>query len=172
VTILGVIVLLLAAVLWIALVADLASMNQSDAAGNGLSYSFGVLMALALWVLLAVLLVIAGTRGAIPPAAVAGAFLLVPLSCWSVVRLIGVLRDRSQPRWLIAFPALIPVVFASYAVWAFIPAMQARVSSTPASIGAGAVILLLSVLWMPVAQATTSRQAKLLSTRETADGPG
>jgi hypothetical protein len=155
VTIVGVIVLVLAVFLWIGFVANLTTMNRSDAAGNGLSYSFGVLAALVLWVLLAVLLVIANSRGAVPAAAQLGAFLLIPLSCWSAVKVIELLRDPARPRWLIAVPALIPPTLMAYAAWAFLPALHSKLSATTASIGAGALVLLLSVIWLPVSLTAT-----------------
>jgi hypothetical protein len=55
-------VLVLAAALWAATVANTITIRSSDPAGNALSHAFGVLMAIALWVLLAILLVLAFAR--------------------------------------------------------------------------------------------------------------
>ena len=57
-TIIFIILLILALVLWIPLVAGSASMRQSDTAGNALGHAFTVSMGRG-WVLLAVALLVA-----------------------------------------------------------------------------------------------------------------
>ena len=62
-SVLFVILLFLAACIWIALVAGSMTLHSSDPAGNALTHSFTVLALLALWVSLALILLIAGYGG-------------------------------------------------------------------------------------------------------------
>jgi hypothetical protein len=66
-----------AVLLWLATVANTISIKSSDAAGNALSQAFGVLMAIALFVLLAIVLVLGVVRGEMP------AWMASRSWCWS-----------------------------------------------------------------------------------------
>ncbi|HUQ83094.1 MAG TPA: hypothetical protein VM076_18225 [Gemmatimonadaceae bacterium] len=85
------IVLVLALVLWAATVANALTIKSSDAAGNALSQAFGALMAIALFVLLAVLLVLAAVRGAMPGWMRIAAIVLVPASGAATIAAVEIL---------------------------------------------------------------------------------
>ena len=73
---LGVLILLI----WIAQLATLADLNGSDPAGNALAQAYGAAEIIVLWVLLAVLTIVAWTKGAMPGAAALAALILIPAS--------------------------------------------------------------------------------------------
>lgn len=61
---------LLVFLLWAVQLATLTDLSGSDPAGNGLAQAFGALEIIILWVLLAVLTILAGVKGEMPwPAA-------------------------------------------------------------------------------------------------------
>jgi hypothetical protein len=127
-------------------------MNQSDAAGNGLSYSFGMLAAIVLWVLLAVLLVIAGRRAPISGWSRIAMLLLHPLSLAACLAAITLLRGRPSPatRLPMLVPVLAPLLMVGFASWSTGPALRAAL---PAPVAGGitwGVILVLSILPWPL----------------------
>src|SRR4051794_31116122 len=74
----GIVISLAAAFVWVLALATLSDLSGSDAAGNGLAQAFGAVELVVLWGLLAVLVLIAALKGAMPPAAKLAALVLVP----------------------------------------------------------------------------------------------
>ncbi len=131
-----IILLVLVILLWLPLVGNLATINNSDPAGNGLSKAYGVFMAIALWILMALLLVVAGVKGQMPMWAGVLAFLLAPASGAATLAAIELLSDRTFSRWPILIPALVPPLIAAFAIWAYVPSIHAAI---PANL-AGAIV--------------------------------
>jgi hypothetical protein len=152
-TVFGALLLLLTIILYVGTVANLATMRDSDPAGNALSQAYAVFMVIALWILLAGLLVIAGLRGEMPRWAPLAAVLLVPASGAAAVAAVQLLADTFYPaRWPIVVPALAPFLIVAFALWAYFPAFRHTVPATAASSISWGVVLLLSIApWPAVA---------------------
>lgn len=145
----SIILFALAVLVWVGVIATAATINDSDAAGNGLSYSLGVLMAIGLWVLLAALLISIGVRGLIPRAGVLAAVILVPASGAAAVAAFNLLRERAAPSgWPIIIPALVPALIFVYVLWASLPGIRAMLPDPIATgIVWGAALILAMAPW-------------------------
>ena len=80
---------------WLILLPGLASLDSSDAAGNGMAQAFTALEAIALWLLLAILTLQCLAKGRAPAWAAFAAVLLVP---GSGVAAFGALELLAQPQ--------------------------------------------------------------------------
>jgi hypothetical protein len=150
-SILGLILLALSILLWIGVVAIAATINQSDAAGNGLSFSFGVLMAGALWLLIAVLLLTVGLKGLMPGNDRFAALVLVPASGAAAIAAFNLLRVRAMPAvWPVAIIALAPAMAIGYSVWASWPSIRAKIAAETVSPLVWGMLLLLAIAPWPV----------------------
>ena len=134
-----------AVLLWLATVANTITIKSSDAAGNALSQAFGVLMAIGLFVLIAIVLVLGVVRGEMPMWMRVALLLLVPASGAATVAAIEVLSQGTEwpVKWPLAVPILAPLVLIVVALWSYSPSMRAALS--PATVG-GVAILTLAVL--------------------------
>lgn len=144
---------LLIALLWIVEVSTLSSLGDSDAAGNGMAEAFAGFEIILLWVLLVVLLVVAGINGAMPWPAAAAAMILLPASGFAAITALGLLADHNTPPylWPIATPALVPPLVVAFAFWTLVPQPRGAI---PAPVAAGlvwGVTLLLCVSMWPMA---------------------
>jgi hypothetical protein len=150
VTWIGAVLLLLALALLAGFVGNLVSLHSSDPAGNGLAYSFAILLGIAVWLLLAALLLIAGLRGEMPGWGVACAFLLHPLSGAAAIATVEWMRQRpgSASGWPAALPALAALLLVAWSLWAYLPAIRASVSPTTAGLVVwGGIVLISAVTW-------------------------
>src|SRR5437762_13574147 len=75
----------LAGLLYVAEMAALYDSGHSDAAGNALTDAFVALLAIALWIVLAGLMLVAFKNGRMPIWAAIGALVLLPLSGYASV---------------------------------------------------------------------------------------
>jgi hypothetical protein len=143
------ILLLLAICLWIGVFSGSLSLHASDPAGNALASSFTALAAGAMWVLLAVLLIIAGLRGGMPTWCGIAALVLVPASGVAVQVAIQVLgRDRTL-KWPAVFPGVVPGLMLAYAIWCFASKGHELVSPTTAgAVVWGTIALLTPLPWI------------------------
>ena len=134
-----------AVLLWIATVANAISIRSSDAAGNALSQAFGVLMAIGLFVLLAIVLVLGIVRGEMPTWLRVALVVLVPASGAATVAAIEVLSQGTEwpVKWPLIVPVLAPLALMAIALWSYLPAM--RVALSP-SVAGGVAIVTLAVL--------------------------
>src|SRR5262249_55204322 len=101
------IVLLVALALWAGTVGTLATLNDSDTAGNAMSQAFGVFFTIGLWILLAVLMIIAAVKGQMPSWTKLAALFLLPASGIAALVAGDLLKDRldSPARWPIVVVA-------------------------------------------------------------------
>ena len=147
-----VVVLVLAAVMWAATVANTVTIRASDTAGNALSHAFGVLMAIALFVLLAVLLILAAIRGSMPAWMRIAAVVLVPASGAATIAAIEIMSQGTEwpVRWPIVIPVAAPGLIIGLALWTALPSVRAL---SPASVAGGIALgglALLSVAPWPL----------------------
>jgi hypothetical protein len=141
--------LVLAVVLYAGMMGSLADAPNSDAMGRGLALAFGALIGTVLSLVLAALLIVAAVRGSMSLWGRIGAFILLPLATvamWLAGDAYGA-RDYSA----ILIPALLPPLFALYAVRARFPSLRRWVSEGVANIVLGGAILLL--IGTPLARA-------------------
>lgn len=141
------IVLVLAAILWVATVANTITLKSSDAAGNALSQAYGVLMAIALWILLATLTVLAAVRGEMPVWMRVAAFVLVPASGAATIATIEVMSQGTEwpVKWPLVIPVLAPAAIIGLALWVYLPSVRALASASvfgPVVFGALALLSL------------------------------
>ena len=155
-------VLVLAAVLWVATVANLITIRSSDAAGNALSQAFGVLMAIALFALLALLLILAAVRGAMPVWMRVASVVLVPASGAATIATIEIMsRGTEWPvRWPLVVPVLAPALLIGLALWIAMPSVRAMAPGAPtAAIALGALALLSVAPWPLLRERDRERRA-------------
>jgi hypothetical protein len=164
-TVIGAILLIAILFLWVGMVPAMATPNNSDAAGNSLSRAFASIYAIVIWILLAVLLILAGVNGEMPAWCAALAVILVPASGVAAVVAGDLLAELKTlgigAKWLIAIPAVAPPLLVFFALWAYYPAFR---SAVPSSIAGGVVwgvVLILSILpWHMVTVKNQARQER------------
>src|SRR5258706_4360816 len=110
----------LSVLLWVALVANVATFGQSDPAGRGLADSFASLTVIALWIVLAILVAVAATKGRAPGWTKVALLILVPASGAAALGALYLLSSHavSPAKWPIVVPALAPLCLIAYALWA------------------------------------------------------
>jgi hypothetical protein len=130
----------LAALLYLPVMAGLHDAGHSDAAGNAINDAFVALLSIALWIVLAGLLLIAFVNGRMPGFAALGALVLVPLAGYASFAAADL---HAHQRFALIVPALTPPVIVLYALWVRIPAALRAISETAASALAGGALLFL-----------------------------
>jgi hypothetical protein len=163
------ITLVVALIIWVAIVGNFFSLTGSDAAGNGLTQAFcGIGIAL-LWILMAVLLFMAASTGRLPGWMKLAALLLHPASCAAAFAVLGLLSGNHTSKWMIAVPIAVPAIFLGIAVWTIL-FKQTFADSGQAGIAAWGFVLVLSMLpWPRVFQVpgeTRERNAKWQALQE------
>jgi hypothetical protein len=139
--------------LWVFLVATVANLTTSDPAGNGLAEVYAVFTSFGLWALLALILIIAGIRGAMSARSIVCAVVLLPGSCIAAFAAIQILKDASGSRWTIVVPALAPPLLLVYAAWLYLPAARAMASPQLADgFTWGMLLLLAAAPWPKILQ--------------------
>ena len=144
---------LLTLLLWIAEVATLTSLGDSDAAGNGMAEAFAGFEIILLWGLLVVLLVVAGINDAMPWHTAVAAVILLPASGFAAMTALGLLADHNALpfMWPVVTSALVPPVVVAFAFWTLIPGMRGTISAGVAAGTAWGVTLLLCLCLWPMA---------------------
>lgn len=148
---------------WIGQTVNLREINSGDAAGKGLAQAFAVLLTLALWGVLAGLLVMAGTKGQMPSWAGALAYVLLPASCAAAVAAGNLLRNdgfRKPVPAMMIVPVATPLIIAAYAAWAFFPALRSAIPSAAAGSAWGLVLALTLMPWPSVASQARAGDAQ------------
>jgi hypothetical protein len=141
----GSFVLLAVAGLFYALMlAILIGGEGADAAGRGLNEAFAAVLGLLLWIVLAVLLVIAGVRGRMPLLGGMGAALLLPATAVGAIAAID-LHVR-HGGWPVLVVTALPPLIAFYALWARLPQFHGRLPPLPTSAFAGLAAVVLTAL--------------------------
>jgi hypothetical protein len=136
--------------LWILLLPSLANVAGSDAAGNALAQAYAAIATIVLWVLLAVLVLIGGIKGAIPLPGMVVAAILVPASGYATMEALELLSRPHQPPhlWPIIIPALIPPLIVAYSFWALLPSLRATINARVAGalVWGGTFILCIAIV--------------------------
>jgi hypothetical protein len=152
--------------LWALNLATLASLGNSDAAGNGIGEAYAAIQIILLWSLLTILTVIASVKGAAPKPALAAALVIVPASGFIAMAAADLLaRAYLSPfLWPLVIPAVVPPLVV---IWCFL-ALRGRTRMAGIVLGAlpvavVAVCLLiqpLSLMRKAVNDAETARLEK------------
>jgi hypothetical protein len=162
----GIVLGALIGLLWTLNLATLASLGNSDAAGNAIGEAYAAIQIIALWSLLTILTVVACVKGAAPKAAKAAALVIVPASGFVAMAAADLLaRAYLSPfLWPLVIPALVPPLVV---IWCFL-ALSGRTRMAGIALGAlpvavVAVCLLiqpLSLMRKAVNDAETARLQK------------
>jgi hypothetical protein len=135
---------------WVALVSTLSSLGDSDPAGNGLAQAFAGFEIILLWILLAILLVIAGVQGPMLWQGIAAAVVLLPASGFAAAVSLWLLADRASPPflWPIVLPVAVPPLVVAFGFWTLLAPLRAVVSA-PVMLGSawGITLLLCAAMW-------------------------
>lgn len=154
-----IILLLLAALLYAATMGNLVDTPGNDAAGRGMAQAFAAIFGVALWLVLAILLVVAIVKGQPPVWAVAIAVVLLPVTA------VGVAMASGRGGW-IEIAAALPPLLVAYLLWLRVP----RWHRPAIGLGLAGVTLLLALV--PVALALQAarpdpvREARLEAERK------
>ncbi len=97
---------------------------------------------IALWVLVAALLVLGGARGWMPRWAAMGGCVLMPAAAWASWRCLG---EAASP-WAIPILAALPAISSLYAFWAHFPVLHRALRPTAISLLALGSVAVLSVV--------------------------
>jgi hypothetical protein len=141
--------------LWMVLNPSITLPNSSDAAGRGMSEAFEAVYAILMWIMLAILVTIAGVKGEMPAWAQVPASGVAAVTAGAMIH--GLQRLGVDARWLVIVPALTPPLQIFYALWAYYPAIRASVPSAVAGGVVWGLVAILSVLPWP----TLSYKARL-----------
>jgi hypothetical protein len=145
---------IIALLLWAMQLALLNDLTGSDAAGNALTQAYCAIAIILLWVLLAVLGLMAFFKGAMPTPAAIAAFVLIPVSGDAALSALELLRapELAPYRWPIIIPALAPPIVVAFSFWALLPGIHARVPGIYAGAVAWGSVLLLCIALVPFQQ--------------------
>jgi hypothetical protein len=136
-----IVLLVLAALLHAAMLGCLAEAPNADAFGQAIVLLYAAFLGVVLWLVLAALLIIAVARGRMPLWATLAMVVLWPLSAVAVwMAGDAYSRGDSSSIWV---PALLPPLFALYALWARLPVLHATLrAGTTSAMFAGAIAVL------------------------------
>jgi len=123
------------------LVSAATPLGSGEAAMSDAFASF--FLTVGLWVALALLLVNGGLMGEMPRWSAILAVFVVPLS--GVAAFTAIDMCSRHMRWAIFFPAALPLLIASYAMWARLPRLRALLPSPATGVIAWGLILALSI---------------------------
>ena len=159
-TILSAILLILVLLFWLGLVAVLMTMNDGDAAGRGMGYFFALVLTIALWLLLATLMLIAVKKGDVGSAKRA-VLILVPFSFAAAVGTIYALSNDVVPpsRLPIVVPAATSLLIIGYFLWATLPSLHAAIPAAMMNRVIWGLVLVLSLVPWPLLMAKNRRVA-------------
>src|SRR5258708_9421500 len=136
-----IVLLVLAAVLYAAMLGSLAEAPNADAFGKAIVLLYAAFLAGVPWLVLAALLLIAVARGRMPLWATLAMVVLWPLSAVAVW-MAGDAYSRGDPS-AIWVPVFLPPLFALYALWARLPVLHATFrAGTTSAVFAGAIAVL------------------------------
>lgn len=116
--------------------------------------AFAIATFVGLWVVLALMLLIGGTRGEMPRWTMVVAVFLIPLS--GIAAVSALMRDD------LIVPALLPPVIALYAIWARLPRLHAALPAQPTSVVACSLIFILSVAPFAVKAFVSEGSSKII----------
>jgi hypothetical protein len=148
--------------------ATLADLAGSDPAGNALARAYGAIEVIALWLLLATLVIIAWAKGTMPTIAAIAAAILVPASGFATMIALDLLAkpEVSPFLWPIAVPALVPPLIVAFCFWTLLPATHVLVPAAFAGAITWGAILVLCASILPMQQMRGAAEAKVTAARE------
>jgi hypothetical protein len=158
-----VIVFIIAAFLYVGVMASVGDLQRSDAAGRGLAIGYGAVFGLGLWLALAILVLLAYVGGAMPRWVAAAMAVLLPLAGIATVFAAALYAETGG--WPILVPALLPPIVALYALALRIPAFAAPAQVNTIAVGA---VLVLSVVPLAVSYGRSHPGADELARRQAA----
>ena len=141
-----IVLLILAVLLWAAAVGNLATIHHKDACGRGMAESFAVLATGALWLLMALMLLMACLRQGVEPAAACVLAALHVLSGISTIAAIFLIQGRATwiARWPFAYPAVIPLLLMAWCTQSYFAAPKVQVLNGVVSATAWGMIVAMS----------------------------
>ncbi len=153
---------------WIIVVTTLADLAGSDAAGNAYAQACGAIEVILLWLLLAVITLIAGVVGSMPVPAVFAAFFLIPASGVAAMAAHGLLSHPQDPPHLLplVIPAAAPLLILAFAFWSLLPPLRRIIPAWLASGVAWGGVLLLCVAVFPLQQVRNKAVEEFMAARE------
>ncbi len=162
----GIVLGALSGLLWTLSLATLASLGNSDAAGNAIGEAYAAIQIIALWSLLTVLTVLACLKGTAPKTAKAAALVIVPASGFVAMAAADLLtRAHLSPYlWPLVIPAAVPPLVV---IWCFL-ALRSRTRMAGIALGAFPVVMVavclliqpLSLMRKAVNDTETARRQK------------
>ncbi|HEY7992139.1 MAG TPA: hypothetical protein VID77_12195 [Stellaceae bacterium] len=104
---------------WIVVLAWMTSLHDSDAAGNGMTQGFSGVGIILLWILLAILALIAGIAGRVPTWLALTAVVAIPLTGYGAIVALEILSGSAHIPflWPIVVPALVPPTIVLTSLW-------------------------------------------------------
>jgi tetratricopeptide (TPR) repeat protein len=171
----AIVVLILAALAYVAMAACLSDLHGSDAAGNGITAAFGFLFGIFVWLWLGVLLLIAGIKGNMP--FWAGIALAVLLPASAIAAAIALEMQGPENPWPLIEPFAVPPVTAIYGLYARLTRLHRAIPLVPASAVALVAIAVLTLIPIPQfiahererAEARAERAAEEKAAKDAAD---
>jgi hypothetical protein len=106
-----------------------------------MAMGFGMIFGAALWLVLALLLLIAAIHGAMPTTGKIGAAVLLPVSAVAASIAADLYSHRAD--WAFAIVLALPLLIAAYALWARLPALHATLPPLQITAIMGSVLVLL-----------------------------
>lgn len=132
--------LVLAAVLYAAMLTSISELGRGDLAGQGLAAGYASIAGVCLWLTLAALLLLAFLNGVMPRWAAVTMALALPLSGLALI--IAAALSPGMSGWALLTPALLPLLFAGYALVMRFPALAAVSADAVSAIAVGAVTVI------------------------------
>ena len=125
--------------LWLLQLATVGSLGGSDAAGDAIGQAWAAIETIALWLLLMIMTVFAGVKGAAPRPAMAAAPAIVAVSGFVAMSAADLLaRPHISPfLWPIIIPALVPPLVVA---WCFLALLASMLRPATAKIAAGVLL--------------------------------
>lgn len=137
----SIVLLIVAGFLYLAMAGSLADLDATDAAGRGMAMGFGTIFGAALWLVLALLLLIAAINGDMPTMGKIGAAVLLPVSAVAASVAADLYSHRAD--WAFAIVLVLPLLIAGYALWARIPALHTALPPLQITVLLGGALVLL-----------------------------
>ena len=134
-----ILLLILAVLLYAAMMGSLSDVSNTDAAGRGMATAFGALFATILLVDLAILLVVAAVKGQMSLAGTIGSLIVVPATTVAIWIAADALANRD--RSAIWVPALMPPLIALYALRARFAPLRAVMNGVATDIAMGVAVV-------------------------------
>jgi hypothetical protein len=122
----------------------IGSLHDVDGISRGLGGVYAITAIVLLWILLAVNLINAAMAGSMPTWSAISAFLLHPLSLVAAIVALDLFAADLEHGWAIATPAVVPPLFALYALWCRLPALHRVLPPNPTSGVVWGVVFLLA----------------------------